>query len=191
MKQQLLCSWHMVLIICCLTSLTWGGSCACNCFTFPWTFLQPLWLLGQVWVFSCAKSPGLCRIPTPPTLEAIGTDTDFSQSSWAPAQACEFQLIFVLLHFICFLFPSACSVDFKLLCQTWRQQPCSWVRHFKRPKLNMPEFGVKESLLIKKAPTEKMGDLIMSQIHLAHWRRLRNFKGVGETIMQKCWWVKF
>lgn len=38
-------------------------------------------------------------------------------------------------------------------------------------------------------PTKKIGDLIVSQI--ARWTRLRAFKGLGETGMQKCWWGKF
>lgn len=30
----------------------------------------------------------------------------------------------------------------------------------------MLEFGIRKGLLIKKAPTEKMGDLVMPQTHL-------------------------
>lgn len=36
-------------------------------------------------------------------------------------------------------------------------------------------------------PTEKMGDLTVPQTHLAHWIRLRVFKGLGGLGMQKCW----
>ena len=37
---------------------------------------------------------------------------------------------------------------------------------FEKPKLKMSEFGVKKDLLIKKAPAEKIGTLVVSQIHL-------------------------
>lgn len=37
---------------------------------------------------------------------------------------------------------------------------------------NKTEFGVKEGLLIKKVPSEEMGDLIVPQIRLACWTRL-------------------
>lgn len=37
---------------------------------------------------------------------------------------------------------------------------------FERPKLKKSEFGVKKGLLIKKAQTEKMGALVVSQICL-------------------------
>lgn len=48
-----------------------------------------------------------------------------------------------------------------------------------RPKLKMSEFGVKQCLWVKKMPTKKMGGLIVAQIHLAQWTRLRVVKGLG------------
>ena len=53
--------------------------------------------------------------------------------------------------------------------------------HFERPKLKISEFGVRKVLLIEKAPTRKMGDLMVPQIHLACWTRLKVFKGLGGT----------
>lgn len=44
-------------------------------------------------------------------------------------------------------------------------------------------FGVREGLLIKDAPSEKMGVLEISQIHLAYWTRLRALNGA--TSMQR------
>lgn len=44
------------------------------------------------------------------------------------------------------------------------QSPCAlW---FKRPKLKISEFGVAEGVLIKKAPTEKMGGLMVPQTYV-------------------------
>nr|KAF6474774.1 hypothetical protein HJG63_010931 [Rousettus aegyptiacus] len=40
------------------------------------------------------------------------------------------------------------------------------VQCFERPELKMSEFGVRKGLLIKKVPTEKMGDPLVPQIHL-------------------------
>lgn len=46
----------------------------------------------------------------------------------------------------------------------------------------MSEFGVRKGLLIEKAPTGEMGDLVVFHAHLARWTRLRVFKGLGEHI---------
>lgn len=45
------------------------------------------------------------------------------------------------------------------------------------------EFGVRKDLLIEKVSVE-MGDLIMPQIRLVHWRWLRVFKRLERTGMQ-------
>lgn len=58
---------------------------------------------------------------------------------------------------------------------------------FKRLKFKRLEFRVKKGLLIEKVTAEKMGNLMVPQIHLAHWTRLRVFKGLGGTGMQQCW----
>lgn len=58
---------------------------------------------------------------------------------------------------------------------------------FQKAKLKMPEFGVKTGLSIKKVSTEKMRDLIVLQIYLAHWTKLRMYKTLGKTGMWKCW----
>lgn len=58
----------------------------------------------------------------------------------------------------------------------------SCAQRFKRPKLKMSEFGVRKSLLIKKAPAENMRDLAMPQIHLVRWTRSRVFKGTGGQV---------
>ena len=39
------------------------------------------------------------------------------------------------------------------------------------------ESGAEEGLLVKEVPTQKMGDLDSSQIHLAHWSGLKFLKG--------------
>ena len=46
----------------------------------------------------------------------------------------------------------------------------------------MSVFGVRKGLLIKKTPTEKMGDIVVPQIHLASWDRPKVLKGLGEEI---------
>lgn len=49
----------------------------------------------------------------------------------------------------------------------------------KSQNLNPHEFGVRKGVLVEKVPTEKMGHLVMLWIHLAHWTRLRVFRGRG------------
>lgn len=46
----------------------------------------------------------------------------------------------------------------------------------------MSGFGIRKSLLIEKVPTGEMGDLVVLHAHLAHWTRLRVFKGLREHI---------
>ena len=45
----------------------------------------------------------------------------------------------------------------------------------------MSEFGVRKTLLIEKTPTEKMGDRVVPQIHLAYRTRLRVLRAQGNT----------
>lgn len=60
------------------------------------------------------------------------------------------------------------------------QYPC--ILCFKRPKIKTSGFGVKKGLLIKKAPTEKMKDLMVPQINLRKVQNLGLFyvKGKGQ-----------
>ena len=60
--------------------------------------------------------------------------------------------------------------------------PSSCARCFEKPKLKTSEFGLRKGLWIKKAATEKMGDLVMPQNHLARWTKLRVFKGLEEQV---------
>lgn len=53
----------------------------------------------------------------------------------------------------------------------------------------MSEFGVMKGLLIEMPP-EKLGYLIVPQIHLICWTRLRVFKKFGGTGMWKCYGVQ-
>ena len=50
----------------------------------------------------------------------------------------------------------------------WKR--CAWskvcAQCLEMPKLKLSEFGVRKGLLIKKAPTHKMGALVSPQIHL-------------------------
>lgn len=46
----------------------------------------------------------------------------------------------------------------------------------------MSEFGIRKCLLIEKTLTEKMGDPVVPQVHLALWTRLRIFKGYKEKM---------
>lgn len=46
----------------------------------------------------------------------------------------------------------------------------------------MAKFGVRKGLLIEKVPTKEMGELMVPQIHLAHWPRV--FKGLGEPVVE-------
>lgn len=43
------------------------------------------------------------------------------------------------------------------------------------------QFVVKKVSLIEKVSAEKMEDLMVLEIHLAPWTRLRAFKGLGGT----------
>lgn len=38
---------------------------------------------------------------------------------------------------------------------------------------------MRKGLLGEKPPTEKVGDLMVPQVHLAQWIRLKDFKGLG------------
>lgn len=48
-----------------------------------------------------------------------------------------------------------------------------------------------EKFIDPEAPTKVIGDIAVPQIHLAHWTRLKVFKGLGGTGMRKCWWADF
>lgn len=43
---------------------------------------------------------------------------------------------------------------------------CPNAQGFERPELTTSEFGARKGLLMEKAPSEKMGDLLAPQIHL-------------------------
>lgn len=57
------------------------------------------------------------------------------------------------------------------------QSPCA--QYFKRPELKTSGFGARKALLVKLAPTEKTGDLMMLQIQIACWT-VKGFKGLGK-----------
>ena len=49
----------------------------------------------------------------------------------------------------------------------------------------MSEFGAEKGLLVEEVPTQKMGDLDSSEIHLAGWpgcKVFKNKKGKGEGV---------
>lgn len=58
---------------------------------------------------------------------------------------------------------------------------CLRILHFKRPKIKTSGFGVKKGLLIKKAPTEKMKEIMVPQNNLRKVQNLGFFyvKGKG------------
>lgn len=76
-----------------------------------------------------------------------------------------------------------CSFSELFLLSLVLLNPGSCANTLKSQNSKRQEFEVRKSLLIEKAPTEKVGDLPLLQIHFAHW--LRIFKELGETGMHK------
>lgn len=60
-----------------------------------------------------------------------------------------------------------------------------------KAKLKVTEFEVRKDVLIHRAPTKVIGDIIVPQIHLAHWTSLRVSNGLGGISIRKCWWGRF
>ena len=70
-------------------------------------------------------------------------------------------------------------------------EPKSVCLMLQKAKTQMSEFGVRKGLLMEKVPTERLGDLMMPQIHLACCTRSRVLKGLGQQVYERCWWGKF
>lgn len=90
-----------------------------NCSTFPWKFLQLLWLQGQAHVFhSMMKDPGFCRTLTSPRLKGKRTNTGFGPPLQNAAHIYGFWLILALPYLNFYLpFSIANLEDFKLQLQ--------------------------------------------------------------------------